>query len=190
MDMIEKGMWIQIQSYKHDGSLHRFWDQALVLDVNDDMIIVASKKTRVTEADGRIWYTREPAITFFSRKYWYNVIAMLKSDGVSFYCNIASPTIIDNYVIKYIDYDLDLKMYPNDIIKVLDEKEYEHHRHTYQYSEKLDFILKKEVQHIHRMMKKKIFPFQVARVNYFYQEFLRYYDEQHRIETNNMEEDK
>lgn len=182
--MIEKGTWVQIQSYKHNGTLHRFWDQALVLDIDDEMIVVASKKTRVTEADGRIWYTREPAITFFSRKYWYNVIAMLKSDGVSFYCNIASPTLIDGYAIKYIDYDLDLKLYPNNVIKVLDEREYEHHRQTYQYSNKLDYILKKEVQHIQKMMKKGLFPFQIDKVHSYYQDFLDSLDEQHRIVIN------
>ena len=32
MDMIEPGMWIQVRSFKHDGSLHRSWDQGLVLD--------------------------------------------------------------------------------------------------------------------------------------------------------------
>ena len=52
MDMIEPGMWIQVRSFKHDGSLHRSWDQGLVLEVNDDFIITASKKTRVTESDG------------------------------------------------------------------------------------------------------------------------------------------
>ena len=177
--MIERGMWIQIQSFKHDGSLHRFWDQALVLDVTPEMYVVASKKTKVTEADGRRWYTREPAITFFSRKYWYNVIAMIKEDGVYFYCNIASPTVEEDMILKYIDYDLDLKLYPTDLIKILDEREYERHKEKYSYSEKLDFILKKEVNFIHRLMKKRIYPFKDELVSRYYEEFIKSFDEQY-----------
>lgn len=177
--MIEQGMWIQIQSYKHDGSLHRLWDQGLVLEVNDDMIIVASKKTRVTEYDGRKWFTREPAITFFSTKSWFNVIAMMKEDGISFYCNIASPTIEDDSVLKYIDYDLDLKLYPNGMIKILDEHEYERHREKFHYSDKLDHVLKKEVEKIYSMMRERAFPFQRNTVEEYYQKFLHFYHEQH-----------
>lgn len=188
--MIEPGMWIQIQSFKHDGSLHRSWDQGLVLEINDDFIVVASKKTRVTEADGRVWYTREPAVTFFSRKFWYNVIAMMKEEGISFYCNIASPSLVDDQIIKYIDYDLDLKLYPSNLIKILDEREYEHHKEKYHYSDKLDFILKKEVQYIYKMMKKRVFPFHEGKIHEYYEDFLRYFDAQHRVEDFVKEGDK
>ena len=41
--MIRKGDWVQIQSYKHDGSLHRCWDNGLVLDINEE--IERAKKT-------------------------------------------------------------------------------------------------------------------------------------------------
>ncbi len=188
--MLERGMWIQIQSFKHDGSLHRFWDQALVLDVSPDMYVVASKKTKVTEADGRRWYTREPAITFFSRKYWYNVIAMIKTDGVYFYCNIASPTIEDDVYLKYIDYDLDLKLYPTDSIKILDEREYLRHKDKYNYGDKLDFILNKEVKFIHHLMKKRSYPFKEEVVRRYYEEFLKSYDEQHEISYLSREDEQ
>ncbi len=177
--MIERGMWVQIQSFKHDGSLHRFWDQALVLEVTPEMYVVASKRTKVTEADGRRWYTREPAITFFSRKYWYNVIAMIKDDGIYFYCNIASPTLEQDKTLKYIDYDLDLKLYPTNAIKILDEKEYERHKEKYNYSRKLDFILNKEVDFIYRLMEKRAFPFKEEAVHRYYEDYLKSYDEQH-----------
>ena len=39
-----KGRWIKIQSYKHDGSLHRFWKRNFVLVDDQEWLIVASKK--------------------------------------------------------------------------------------------------------------------------------------------------
>ena len=47
----------------------------------------------VTESDGRRWVTREPAIVYFHKKYWFNIIAMIRDNGISYYCNMASPTI-------------------------------------------------------------------------------------------------
>ena len=99
------GRWISIESFKHDGSLHRFWDRGLILDNNDDYIVVATKRAKVTESNGRRWFTKEPAVTIFSKKEWWNVICMMKHNGVCFYCNIASPAIIHGSSIKYIDYD-------------------------------------------------------------------------------------
>ena len=165
-------MWIQIQSFKHDGSLHRFWDQALVIDVTPEMYVVASKKTKVTEADGRRWYTREPAITFFSRKYWYNVIAMIKEDGVYFYCNIASPTLEEDMVLKYIDYDLDFKVDPNYNVKILDEFEYKKHKKVYNYSSDLDEVVKYNFNKVKKMIENKEFPFNHEVVDELYKKYL------------------
>ena len=62
------GRWISIESFKHDGSLHRFWDRGLILDNNDDYIVIATKRAKVTESNGRRWFTKEPAVTIFSKK--------------------------------------------------------------------------------------------------------------------------
>ena len=98
--------WIYISCYKHDGSIHRRWDRGYVVDDNDEYIAVASKKSKVTEKDGRIWFTKEPAITIFSKKEWWNVICMFKKDEISYYCNIASPCVTTKESVLYIDYDL------------------------------------------------------------------------------------
>ena len=37
VDGIKIGDKLQIHCYKHDGSLHRTWDEAVVLDIFDDV---------------------------------------------------------------------------------------------------------------------------------------------------------
>lgn len=172
MLMPEAGTWIIIQSYKHDGTLHRCWDHNFLVEETADFYIVASKKTKVTEADGRRWYTREPAITFFSKDRWFNVICMLKEDGVNFYTNIATPTICDQGKLKYIDYDLDIKLFPNNGIRILDEKEYARHREAFQYSEALHQAIQKEMLAIKRKMENRDFPFIDQVVIDYYDRFL------------------
>ena len=170
------GRWIEIQSYKHDGRLHRQWDRGLVLDDNDDFIIIASKRAKVVEANGRRWFTKEPAVTIFSKKEWYNVICMFKESGISYYCNIASPTLVDHNKIKYIDYDLDVKLMADKTIRLLDEKEYQNHRRTYSYSEELDKILSFQVELIEKMMKDNKFPFVDKTVADYYDDYMKIID--------------
>lgn len=72
------GKWIHVQSYKHDRTLHRTWDTAMVVEATDERIIIVSNCTKVIESDGRRWYTREPAVSVFFFHEWYNLVAMFK----------------------------------------------------------------------------------------------------------------
>lgn len=166
------GHWLNVQSYKHDGTLHRVWDRGLVLDNNEDFIVIATKRAKVVETNGRSWFTKEPAVTIFSKKEWWNVICMIKHEGICYYCNIASPSIVDKDSIKYIDYDLDTKLFPNDKMCILDEKEYSRHKKTYSYGEKLDVVLNYSMEQIIIKMKAKAFPFDNEKINNYYQLFL------------------
>ena len=111
-----------IQSYKHDGSLHRTWSPVLVVEDNDEMFIAINKHTRIYESNNRSWIAREPALYYLYKKQYFNVIAMLRRDGIYYYCNLASPSIYDGEAIKNIDYDLDVKFYPDGSHIILDEK--------------------------------------------------------------------
>lgn len=138
----------QIHSYKHNGEIHRAWDEAVVLEVKEDYIVFGNNKTRVTEKTGSVWRTKEPAIMYFFKDCWYNVIAQLKKDGLYYYCNIASPFIIEENTIKYIDYDLDLRVFPTGEYKILDETEYAYHNKLMHYSEELDICIHKGLEEL------------------------------------------
>jgi protein associated with RNAse G/E len=102
MNDIKVGDKMSIFCYKHDGSLEHTSDEAIVLENNDDVLICGNGRTRITEKDGRSHMTNEPAVLFFYKDKWFNVIGQLKKYGLFYYCNIASPYIIDNKVINYI----------------------------------------------------------------------------------------
>ena len=91
----ETGSYVYIQSYKHDGSLHRTWCRGFVLEANEDRIVAVTDKTWVIEADGRRWLTREPAVCFFYTHLWFNIISMIRMSGIYYYCNLASPSLYD-----------------------------------------------------------------------------------------------
>ncbi|MFA6755337.1 MAG: DUF402 domain-containing protein [Bacilli bacterium] len=163
--------WIEVQCYKHDGLMHRIWDSVFVTKQEKNYIVVASDHTKVVEHDLRLWHTREPAIMIFFDDCWFNIIAMLKDDGITYYVNLASPYIIDKGMIKYIDYDLDLKLYPSNSIKIIDVKEYGYNRRKYQYGEDIDKILRYNLNLVKEMMKKRLFPFDDKKIYELYEEF-------------------
>ncbi len=140
------GSEVYIQSYKHNGSIHRTWSKALVIEADKEKIVAVTEKAWVIEADGRKWVTREPAICFFYTEKWYNIICMLRSSGIYYYCNLASPSIYDGEAIKNIDYDLDIKMYPDRSYQILDGKEYLEHAEFYHYDEKIMNIVEQEME--------------------------------------------
>ena len=64
------------------------------------LLIVGNNKTLVTEGDGRTWRTKN-LLLYVYKNNWY-VICQLKKTGI-YYCNIATPYIIEENTIKYID---------------------------------------------------------------------------------------
>lgn len=181
MDKSSIGKWIRIQSYKHDGSLHRTWDNMMIVDVTDDYIVTGSCASRVVEGDGRIWYTKEPAVTVFFLKKWFNVIAMMRGQTVCYYCNIASPSLQDDMTVEYIDYDLDLKLFPDGTIMELDCKEYQFHKTKYRYSDELDRIVLHEFARVRKLMERKEFPFVDAKMKEYINRYYRMKREQDEI---------
>lgn len=159
MENLGIGNNLQIQCYKHNGKIHRAWDEAVILDIKNDYIVCGNNKTLVTEAEGNKWRTKEPAVMYFFKDKWFNIIAQLKKDGIYYYCNIATPFIIEDGTIKYIDYDLDLRIFPSGEYKILDRLEYKYHKKKMNYSEKLDEVIKGSLDDLIQLYKKNYFPF-------------------------------
>lgn len=170
LDSIE-GKKVLIHCYKHDGSIHRSWSKGFVLEQTDEHFIVINNKTLVTESDGRMWHTREPAICYFPKNKWYNVICMIRKTGVYYYCNIASPTLYDGEALKYIDYDLDLKVFPDQKYRILDEEEYRVHAKQMNYSSELDQILNKQLQSLIELALRQEGPFKQSFTEHWYHKY-------------------
>ncbi|MCP8617968.1 nucleoside tri-diphosphate phosphatase [Salirhabdus salicampi] len=174
MNIPVPGDKIEIQSYKHNGQLHRVWESTTVLKATRNVLIGGNDRTTVTESDGRTWITREPAICYFHAKYWFNVIGMIRLDGIYYYCNVGSPFVYDEEALKYIDYDLDVKVYPDMTHTLLDEDEYEQHKKEMNYPTVLDQILKNNVETLQRWIRQRKGPFAPEFIDQWYERYLTY----------------
>ena len=156
---LQVGDSLELHCYKHNGKIHTVSDRITVLDIKDDVLVCGDYKTTITENDGTKHKTKEPAIIFFYKDKWFNILAQLKKAGLYYYCNIATPYIIDDGCIKYIDYDLDLRVYPDGGFRVLDKNEYKYHKKIMHYSDEIDTIVKAELSNLIEMKKRNEGPF-------------------------------
>lgn len=161
-----------VHCYKHDGHIYNSYEKSVLLDIKKDYMVFGNNKVKVTEEDGKTWYTKEPAIIYYYKDCWYNVIVQFKESGIYYYCNIASPTIIEGKIVKYIDYDLDLRVFPDGTYKVLDESEYEYHKSKMNYPDEIDKIVKQELSNLIKLCEAKEGPFNYEKVKKYYDEYM------------------
>ena len=165
------GDTLVIHCYKHNGMIYESSRVAFVLDVQDDYIVLGDENVLITKQDGRAWHTNGSAIMFFYKKNWFNIIAQIKDDGTFYYCNIASPYIIENHVLKYIDYDLDLRVFNDGAFKILDRNEYNYHKKLMNYPEEINYIIKEEMTSLIEMKKASVFPFNKETIEHYSEVF-------------------
>lgn len=168
---INVGDNLELHCYKHNGKINSISDRITVLDIQDEFIVCGDFKTTITESDGTSHKTKEPAIMFFYKDRWFNILAQLKKQGLFYYCNIATPYLIDENIIKYIDYDLDLRVFPDGGFKILDKNEYNYHKKIMHYSDELDEVVKSELSSLIEMKKANIGPFDKSVINKYYEEY-------------------
>ena len=166
---------VSIQAYKDDGQVHRTWTSALLLDKKDNYLVLVTDHCLVVEANGRKWVTKEPAICFYYTDRWYNVISMVRKTGIYYYCNIASPSLYDGEAIKNIDYDLDVKIFPDGEYSVLDKNEYNYHIKKYNYSPKLQAKIESQLNLLIDEIKNKKEPFNFDSINDYLLKYLDIY---------------
>ncbi|CAM3902241.1 nucleoside tri-diphosphate phosphatase [Alkalicoccus chagannorensis] len=174
MEFPTVGSTIEVQSYKHNGSLHRVWEETVILKGTTHEVIGGNDRILVQESDGRFWRTREPAICYFTAHSWFNVIGMIRNDGIYYYCNLGTPFTYDSEALKYIDYDLDIKVFPDMTYKLLDEDEFAQHKRQMNYPDEVEVILRGAVDELIGWISSQKGPFEPGFIEYWYERFLQH----------------
>ncbi len=171
MSKLKIGDTLVIHCYKHNGQINESSRIAYVVDIKDDYIVLGDEHVLITKQDGRSWHTNGSSIMFFYKKRWFNIIAQIKDEGITYYCNIASPYIIDNYTLKYIDYDLDLRVFSDGAFKILDRNEYNYHKKLMNYPQDIMTIVEAELSNLIEMKKASQAPFDKETIELYYDKF-------------------
>ena len=127
---------VNVNALKHDNKYYRKYKKLLVIDKTEDYLVLYGKGAMVKEKGGHNWVVSEPMLWFFSLKDdYFNTTALIRTQGIYFYTNLASPPRFtdEGREIDYIDYDIDIKHYPMKDIRVIDQKDFVQNNKKYNY---------------------------------------------------------
>ncbi len=85
---------INVQAYKHDGTLYRQWNGVKVVEVSQYSIALLMYKTKVQERKGSRWVMREPLVWFFPLDGFFNTMCLIRHTGIYYYVNLSSPPFL------------------------------------------------------------------------------------------------
>lgn len=134
MVKFKTGDEFKIISTKHNGKLHRSWEKNTVLSYENGVLIGGNYETLVTEASRKVWRTTEPALFYFTKHHWFNVIIVFEKGDHYYYCNICSPFKWIDDELYYIDYDIDVIVLSDYTYDIVDEDEFAENKLKHQYS--------------------------------------------------------
>lgn len=140
--------FINVQAYKYNGDLYRQWNGSKIIKNDSQNIILYNFHSRIMEKSGKSWQVSEPSLWIFPKNENYNVNVLLRPEGNYYYINLTSPFIFEDNTIKYIDFDIDIKVYPKKEIEIVDIKEFQKNIKDYGYPPSVRKMVYKQVQNL------------------------------------------
>ena len=131
-----KGQIFTVNSRKYDFSLRRSWSARLLERPEDGILLEGFFEEEVSHADlGLIVKNTRSVETFFLDR-WYNYFVFYEPTGAlrNYYINISMPPKIDNGVVDYVDLDIDVIVWPDSRIEILDLEEFEENSRSFGYA--------------------------------------------------------
>ncbi len=121
------GRRIYVSSTKYDGSPHWDFDSWFVLDEDPLLVTQNFAGQELNTSDGPWTTPYHVRNHFWLDGRWYNVMRFESPNtGAldSWYCNVTTPAMFDGETIRYVDLDLDVRVWPSGEAEVLDEDEF------------------------------------------------------------------
>lgn len=98
---------------------------------------------------------------FYWTDRWYNVFRFHEPSGDlrNFYCNINMPPVFSRNELVYVDLDIDVVVWPDGTLAVLDEDEFEVNSRKFGYPDELHANVDRALNGLLELITKKEFPF-------------------------------
>ncbi len=122
-----QGREITINARKYDGSLRRQWIAGVVSQTEELTIAIGRFEFDVEHSD--LGLIKQGTVSFehFWPDRWYNIFRFHEPDGSlrNYYCNVAMPPTLTDESLDFVDLDIDVVVWPDGRVEVLDRDEFE-----------------------------------------------------------------
>src|SRR5436190_14249251 len=152
---------VTVISRKYDLSIRRSWRCKLVERSEPLLVLLGNFYTDIEHRDLGLIEKGTVSREYYWLDRWYNVFRFDHPDGRfrNFYCNINMPPTFVNGVLDYVDLDLDLIVWPDGNVVVLDEKDFAENAAKFDYPNDVRANALKALDELKRMIEDREFPF-------------------------------
>jgi hypothetical protein len=141
----------QVMALKFDGRLHYTFPARVIYRDNSVIRAQWSAGTIIRHLSRGLEFPEKYDSELWAwDSCWYNVFVNRNEGGEldSFYCNVATPPTIHLPELRWIDLDLDVRIFVDGRYEILDEDEFEEHRLKYNYPVDVQHQAKQAVRDI------------------------------------------
>jgi protein associated with RNAse G/E len=161
---LEKTRSIRVRASNYDGTPH--WEHpALLVSESDDLLVTQTVSGLEIATERGPWNSPYNTRGHNWPHRWFNVIR-LEEPGrglAGFYCNIATPVEFDGESLRYVDLQLDVRVFVSEAewtYTVLDADEFEEARRRYAYPDDLVVRCRQAVDAVINLVEARQFPFE------------------------------
>jgi protein associated with RNAse G/E len=154
---------VTINSRKFDGTIHKTWTAKLIEQKNTLLTFVGEFEKEVNHKQLGLIRRGTISYEFYWLDAWFNIFRFHEPDGSlrNFYCNINMPPNFEGDVLDYVDLDIDVLIWKDFSIQILDTAEFLENSQKYNYSEEVKNKANEGVKKILEIIENREFPFNV-----------------------------
>lgn len=147
---MQAGDIVTINSRKYDGTIRRIWTCRFVSQEDSLLVFEGEFESEVTHPDLGHITAGTRSLEYYWLDRWYNVFRFFEPTGEfrNLYCNVNMPPTFENGVLDYIDLDIDVVVWPDGSMKVLDENDFKINTAKFSYPEELKLKVRKVLNEI------------------------------------------
>ncbi len=154
---------ITINSRKFDGTIHRTWTANLVERKDKLLSFIGKFEKEINHSKLGLIGRGTISYEFYWLDGWFNIFRFHEPDGSlrNFYCNVNMPPRFENKVLDYIDLDIDVLVWKDFSVEILDTDEFTENSKKYEYSVEIKNKTTESLRKILELIENRSFPFDI-----------------------------
>lgn len=143
-----------INSRKLDGTVRRSWTCRFVSQQDSHLIFEGEFESDVVHPDLGHIVAGTRSVEHYWLDRWYNVFRFFEPTGEfrNIYYNINMPPTLSDGALDYVDLDIDIVVWPDGRVVILDESDFEENAATFNYPTELRERVRATLQQIESML--------------------------------------
>ncbi len=155
---------VTINARKFDNSIHRSWSADLIERRGQLLVFKGEFESEVSHPDLGIIEKGTVSHEYYWLDRWFNVFRFHEPAGAlrNYYCNINLPPRFENGVLDYIDLDLDVLVWSDFSVNLLDRDDFEANAAVFGYPVEVLSGAEDALRILTGMIEERRFPFDLA----------------------------